>query len=85
MRPKPHLDAQTAKARADCIDHLLRLPWLSTTEAAFILGTSDATVRRLCLQGTLAATRLGARAWRIRPSALTDLLDTRRPALTRVS
>ena len=77
MLNKPRLDVKSIKARAHIIEHLITLPWLRVSEASFILGTSDATVRRLCVQDTLAATRLGARSWRIRPSAINELLATR--------
>jgi excisionase family DNA binding protein len=50
---------------------------MSLSEAGEAFGFSDATLRRLCEKGLLAADRVG-RAWRVRRSDMDNYLLARR-------
>jgi len=50
--------------------------WLTVNEVAVALRMHPATVRRWAQTGQLPATRIGARYWRVRRSALEHLLES---------
>lgn len=59
--------------------------WLSTAEAARLLGVSERTVRALIARGRLPAWRWGRRArWRITRAAVDRVLRSRRMAESEV-
>ena len=70
------LDALHARAATEAA--LMRLEFLDTTEAGYILHLSPSAVRRKCASGELPSIKVG-RGYRLRPSTLRSLPTTAAP------
>jgi excisionase family DNA binding protein len=61
------------RERSALIATLRTLPFLTPQQAALVIDTHPATVRRLLVSGKLRGTQLG-KLWRVRPCALDALI-----------
>lgn len=55
------LTVKDVRARASLIDALFALPYLDAEQSAVVLDTHAATIRRMCLNGTLPHVRVGTK------------------------
>lgn len=74
-RRSPSIPKPGTRERAHLVDQLLRLPSITCEQSALVAQTHEATIRRACAAGELAAVKLrGRKLWRIRPAALLEWL-----------